>query len=65
MRIGSLLLLVWLLIGLAACAQRGYLRGTNTSCTRLGTIVITTVAGPLNYIGANPKVTCDTPKPSK
>ncbi len=65
MRLGSVLLLVWLVIGLVACSQRGYFRGSNGSCTHVGTIVVTTIAGPLNYVGANPKVRCSTPRPSK
>lgn len=65
MRIGSLLLVIWLVIGLAACAQRGYLRGSSSSCAHFSTIVVTTIAGPLNYIGANPKVRCTPPRPSK
>jgi hypothetical protein len=35
----------------------------------VGTIAVTIVAGPLNYVGANPKVKCDlnvdVPEPSK
>lgn len=65
MRLGSLLLLIWLVIGLVACAQRGYFRGSSASCARFGTIAVTTVAGPLNYVGANPKVDCSAPQPSK
>lgn len=58
MRIGSVLLLVWLIIGVLAASERGYLRGTTASCTRFGTIALTVVAGPLNYAGLNPKVAC-------
>ena len=68
MRLGSTLLLIWLIIGALAAGQRGYLSGTNASCTRFGTIAITVIAGPLNYVGANPKVVCrnvKAPQPSK
>ena len=66
MRIGSVLVLVWLLIGLLAAGQRGYLSGDDDSCAKLGTTAVTVIAGPLNYVGVNPKVTdCDLPEPSK
>ena len=65
MRIGSTVILIWLVIGVFAAAQRGYFGGTNASCTRVGTIALTVVAGPLNYVGANPRVACRTPRPSR
>ena len=68
MRIGSLVLVVWLLIGLAAAWQRGYLNGGDKkqTCAQTGTILVTVVAGPLNYVGLNPKVHhCTVPQPSK
>jgi hypothetical protein len=65
MRIGSLLLLVWLLIGVLAAGQRGYLTTSSTNCAKAGTIAATIVAGPLNYLGVNPKITCTLPRPSK
>lgn len=68
MRIGALLLLVWLAIGAAAGAQRGYYGSNDTSCAKVSTIAVTVVAGPLNYFGANPKVhdcAAVVPQPSK
>jgi hypothetical protein len=65
MRIGSVLVVVWLLIGVLAAGQRHYFSGSNTNCAKAGTIVATIAAGPLNYFGANPKVTCKLPQPSK
>lgn len=66
MRIGSLLLVAWLVIGGIAAAQRGYFGSSVTSCAGLGTTVVTMVAGPLNYVGLNPKVKdCTLPKPSQ
>jgi hypothetical protein len=65
MRFGSLLLLIWLVIGAIAAGQRGYYGGTIGSCTKAGTIAVTIVAGPLNYLGVNPKLDCTLPKPSK
>jgi len=66
MRIGSLVLVVWLVFGIFAGAQRHYFTGDNTSCAKAGTIVVTVLAGPLNYLGVNPKVhNCTVPQPSK
>ena len=65
MRIGSLIVLIWLLIGVLAAGQRHYFSGSSTNCAKAGTIAATIVAGPLNYFGANPKVTCKLPQPSK
>jgi hypothetical protein len=65
MRIGSVVLVLWLIIGVVASGQRGYFDGSLGSCTRAGTIAVTILAGPLNYIGVNPKITCTVPQPSK
>jgi hypothetical protein len=64
-RIGSLLLLVWLVIGLVAAVQRGYFSSGDTSCASAATIGVTIVAGPLNYLGVNPQVDCELPQPSQ
>ena len=67
MRLGSLLLVVWLVIGGFAAYQRGYLGSSeeDVSCAQLSTVLITIVAGPLNYFGANPKIQCQVPQPSQ
>lgn len=62
MRIGSLILAVWLIVGAIAGAQRHYYSGSSVNCAKAGTVAVTIVAGPLNYVGVNPKITC--PKPS-
>lgn len=59
-----MLLLVWLVIGLVAAAQRGYFSSGDTSCASAATIAVTVIAGPLNYVGANPQVDCALPQPS-
>jgi hypothetical protein len=64
MRIAPVVLVIWLIIGAAAAGQRGYYDGSVGSCTKAGTIVVTILAGPLNYLGVNPKVDCTLPKPS-
>jgi len=63
--IGGVIVLLWLIIGAIAAGQRGYYHNDNTSCAKASTIVVTIVAGPLNYLGVNPKVKCDLPEPSK
>jgi len=55
---GSLLVVIWLVIGVVAAAQREYFSGSDANCAELGTIAVTIVAGPLNYAGVNPKVKC-------
>lgn len=65
MHIGSVLLVIWLIIGAIAAGQRGYYGGRVSSCTTGGTIAVTILAGPLNYLGVNPKVNCTLPQPSK
>jgi hypothetical protein len=57
MRLGSLILAIWLIIGVIAAGQRGYFTKLPT-CASAGTVVVTILAGPLNYAGANPKVSC-------
>jgi membrane protein YdbS with pleckstrin-like domain len=61
----SVVVLVWLIIGAIAAGQRHYYSSKKTNCAGVGTIAVTIVAGPLNYVGANPKVHCSTPQPSK
>jgi hypothetical protein len=63
MKILSIVLVVWIIIGLFAAAQRHYYSGAAT-CAQAGTIAATVAAGPLNYVGANPKVNCHVPQPS-
>ncbi len=57
MRLGSIVLLIWLIIGAIAAGQRGYYSSL-PSCASAGTVAVTILAGPLNYAGANPKVSC-------
>jgi hypothetical protein len=58
MRIGTILLVIWLIIGAFAAGQRHYLGSSSSSCAKASTVVVTVVAGPLNYVGVNPKVAC-------
>ncbi|NES13043.1 MULTISPECIES: hypothetical protein [Micromonospora] len=61
----GVLVVIWLIIGAIAAGQRGYYSNDDKNCAEAGTILVTIVAGPLNYIGANPKVDCKLPEPSK
>jgi hypothetical protein len=61
----GILILIWLLIGAFAAGQRGYFGGSSANCGKVSTTVVTILAGPLNYVGANPKVDCKVPQPSK
>jgi hypothetical protein len=65
MRIGSVLVIIWLIIGVLAAAQRDYFSNSDANCAKAGTTVVTIIAGPLNYVGVNPKIHCDVPEPSK
>ena len=65
MKIGSLILIIWLIIGAIAAGQRHYFNESANSCVKVGTIALTIVAGPLNYVGVNPKISCVAPQPSK
>ena len=60
-----IVVLVWLAIGVIATAQRGYFKGSSNTCAKSGTVVLTVISGPLNYLGVNPKITCTLPQPSK
>jgi hypothetical protein len=64
MRIGAAILAIWLAVGVIAAAQRSYFSSSSTSCAKVGTTALTVVAGPINYVGANPKIKCKTPQPS-
>ena len=65
MKIGSVLLVVWLIIGAIAGYQRHYYTAESANCAKAGTIIVTILAGPLNYFGMNPKISCTAPKPSQ
>ena len=64
----GIVLVVWLVIGAAAAWQRGYFGDDqDVTCKTAGDTTLTVLAGPLNYVGANPKVDCDVevPQPSE
>jgi hypothetical protein len=64
----GIVVVVWLVIGALAAFQRGYFGDDqDVSCKTAGDTALTVVAGPLNYMGANPKVDCKVkvPQPSE
>lgn len=62
----GILVVLWFVIGVVAAGQRGYFgNDQNVSCKSTGDTALTIVAGPLNYVGVNPKIKCNVPEPSK
>jgi hypothetical protein len=61
----GIVLVIWLLVGLIAAIQRDYFKGSSETCAKASDIAVTVVAGPLNYVGVNPKLSCHLPQPSK
>jgi len=65
MRYAGLLVIIWAIVGAVAAGQRGYFTHAAQNCASTGTIALTVIAGPLNYVGVNPKMTnCTVPQPS-
>jgi hypothetical protein len=65
MRIGAVVIVIWLIIGVIAATQRSYFSSSSSNCAQASNTIVTIVAGPLNYIGINPKIQCNVPQPSK
>ena len=64
----ALVVVIWLAIGVLAAYQRDYFTDNrDVNCKSAGDTVLTVLAGPLNYFGANPKVDCkvNVPQPSE
>lgn len=58
----SLLVVIWLVIGAVAAYQRGYFGDDQeVSCGTFGDTALTILAGPLNYVGVNPEIDCESP----
>ena len=65
-RLIGIIVVVWLLIGAFAAYQRGYFTDErDVNCKKASDTVLTVLAGPLNYVGVNPKVKCSVPQPSE
>lgn len=66
MRLGGIVgvvVIVWLVVGAIAAYQRGYFSTADQSCATAGTIALNVLAGPINYLQADPKVDCEIPQP--
>jgi hypothetical protein len=62
----GVVIVIWLVIGVVAAAQRGYFGDDrDVNCKTFSDSALTILAGPLNYMGVNPKVKCKAPEPSK
>jgi hypothetical protein len=65
MRVGAVVLVVWLVIGVLAAYQRNYFSSEATNCAQITTVLLTIAVGPLNYLGINPRTECPSlPQPS-
>ena len=53
----AVVLLIWVVLGAVTADYRRYFQ-RHATCASLGTIAVTILAGPMNYTGADPKVTC-------
>jgi hypothetical protein len=62
MHIGSVLLVIWLVIGGIAAGQRGDYKHL-VDCSSVSTTAVTILAGPLNYTSVDPHINCTTPHP--
>ena len=58
MRLVWVILFVWLLIGALAAGQRHYYTAQYVDCSGVGTIALTILFGPTNYLGGDPKFSC-------
>ena len=47
----TVVVLLWLLIGVIAAFQRGYFQGSEATCARTSTILVTVLAGPVLATG--------------
>ncbi len=57
MHIGSVIVVIWLVIGGIAASQRGDYKGP-MDCSRASTTAVTIFAGPLYYAGVNLTINC-------
>ncbi|MEV0296503.1 hypothetical protein [Nocardia sp. NPDC050710] len=63
--LGGAIVIAWFVIGLIASGQRHHFDSGPINCASSGTIALTVLAGPLNYMGVNPRVAdCNVPQPS-
>jgi hypothetical protein len=58
MRLVWVILFVWLVIGALAAGQRHYYTSPYADCSGVGTITVTILFGPVNYLGGDPRFSC-------
>lgn len=63
MRLGSAVLVIWLVIGAVAAGQRGDYKGS-VNCSNGATTAVTIAVGALNYTGVDPHINCTARHPS-
>jgi len=63
--IGSTVLVIWLILGAVAAGARSEYTNPPVNCSQVGTVAVTILAGPLNWLGLNPRISCHLPPPSK
>ncbi len=63
MSLGSVILVIWLVIGGFAAGQRGDFHAP-VNCSSAATDALTILSGPLNYAGVDPRISCTAPSPS-
>jgi hypothetical protein len=61
--LGSVIVIIWLVIGGFAAGQRGDYQGP-VNCSGAATTAMTILVGPLNYAGVNPHISCSVGRPS-
>ena len=49
MKIGSVILVIWLVIGALAAYQRNYFSSEPANCAQISTVLLTVVAGPSTF----------------
>jgi hypothetical protein len=64
--IGSLAPVLCLIVGAIAAGQRHDYTRPPANCSQAATIAVTILAGPLNYLGVDPEISCrHLPQPSR
>jgi len=54
-----ILVIIWFIFGASAANDRGFFAsGADRNCTFVGTGLLTIIAGPLHYVGVDPKASC-------
>jgi len=54
-----ILVIIWFIFGASAANDRGFFdSGADRTCTFVGSGLLTIIAGPLHYVGVDPKASC-------